>query len=207
MKISVLNLEGKEVGSREIGVSSETTGNNSEHVLYLVDKYQRAISRQGSASSKTKGEVSGGGSKPYKQKGTGHARRGSNRTPLRRGGGVVFGPKPRDFSFKLNKNLVNLSFEILFNHKSDRIIVLDPQDTKISTKIFSDFLKGRLVGTEKVTIILDETDDSLFKSSRNLPNVVFCSPRNMRIQYLNQAKLIIVSSTCFNQIADKVYKL
>ncbi|MEA1970364.1 MAG: 50S ribosomal protein L4 [Thermodesulfobacteriota bacterium] len=144
----------------------------NEHILYEVVKMQLACRRQGSASTEGRSDVRGGGRKPWRQKGTGRARAGTNRSPLWRGGGIVFGPKPRDYSYKVPKKVrkAALRSALSMKVKEDKMIILRsfPMD-EIKTKKFKEIL-GRLE-LGKTLFVLDEKDAILEKSSRNIKDI------------------------------------
>jgi large subunit ribosomal protein L4 len=144
----------------------------NEHILYEVVKMQLACRRQGGASTKGRSDVSGGGKKPWRQKGTGRARAGTSRSPIWRGGGIVFGPKPRDFSYKIPKKVrkAALKSALSMKVKADRVIILRdfPMD-EIKTKKFQEVLDRFELG--KTLFVLDEKNTILEKSSKNIKDV------------------------------------
>ncbi len=150
----------------------------NEPVLQQAVRMYLANKRKGSANTKTRAEVRGGGAKPWKQKGTGRARAGSNSSPLWRKGGVTFGPKPRDFHYSLPQKVKNLALRSAVNvkYKDDQIVLIDnlivkSGKTKDAAGIFSKFCSGK-----KVLVIKDKMDENTARSIRNLPNIrVICS--------------------------------
>ena len=157
----------------EIDLSDHVFGAEvNEHVLYEVVRMQRASRRQGTASTKTRNDVSGGGKKPWRQKGTGRARAGTSRSPLWRGGGTVFGPHPRDYSYTIPKKVrkAALKSALSVKVKEDRVIILRdfPMD-EIKTKRFQEVLDRFALGT--ALFVLDEKNTILEKSSRNIKSV------------------------------------
>ena len=157
----------------EIDLSDHVFGAEvNEHVLYEVVRMQRASRRQGTASTKTRNDVSGGGKKPWRQKGTGRARAGTSRSPLWRGGGTVFGPHPRDYSYTIPKKVrkAALKSALSVKVKEDRVIILRdfPMD-EIKTKRFQEVLDRFALGT--ALFVLDEKSTILEKSSRNIKSV------------------------------------
>ena len=169
--VSVYNMEGQEVGTIELN-DSIFAANVNEHLVHMAVVQQLANNRQGTQSAKTRAEVSGGGKKPWRQKGTGHARQGSTRAPQWTGGGVVFAPKPRDYSFKLNKKEKRAALKSVLTSKVNdkKFIVVDELkfDT-IKTKNMVAVLKN--LNAEKALVVLNEKDDTVFKSANNIPNV------------------------------------
>lgn len=169
--LNVYDIEKTKVA--EIDLSDHVFGAEvNEHVLYEVVRMQRASRRQGTASTKTRNDVSGGGKKPWRQKGTGRARAGTSRSPLWRGGGTVFGPHPRDYSYTIPKKVrkAALKSALSVKVKEDRVIILRdfPMD-EIKTKRFQEVLDRFELGT--VLFVLDEKNTILEKSSRNIQSV------------------------------------
>jgi large subunit ribosomal protein L4 len=164
-------MEGQEVGTIELN-DSIFAANVNEHLVHMAVVQQLANNRQGTQSAKTRAEVSGGGKKPWRQKGTGHARQGSTRAPQWTGGGVVFAPKPRDYSFKLNKKEKRAALKSVLTSKVNdkKFIVVDELkfDT-IKTKNMVAVLKN--LNAEKALVVLNEKDDTVIKSANNIPNV------------------------------------
>ncbi|MBE5955297.1 MAG: 50S ribosomal protein L4 [Lachnospiraceae bacterium] len=169
--VSVYNMEGQEVGTIELN-DSIFAANVNEHLVHMAVVQQLANNRQGTQSAKTRAEVSGGGKKPWRQKGTGHARQGSTRAPQWTGGGVVFAPKPRDYSFKLNKKEKRAALKSVLTSKVNdkKFIVVDELkfDT-IKTKNMVAVLKN--LNANKALVVLNEKDDTVIKSANNIPNV------------------------------------
>jgi large subunit ribosomal protein L4 len=169
--VSVYNMEGQEVGTIELN-DSIFAANVNEHLVHMAVVQQLANNRQGTQSAKTRAEVSGGGKKPWRQKGTGHARQGSTRAPQWTGGGVVFAPKPRDYSFKLNKKEKRAALKSVLTSKvnENKLIVVDELkfDT-IKTKNMVAVLKN--LNANKALVVLNEKDDTVIKSANNIPNV------------------------------------
>ncbi len=169
--VSVYNMEGKEVGSIELndavfGVEIK------EHLVHRAVVLQLANKRQGTQSAKTRSEVSGGGRKPWRQKRTGHARQGSIRAPQWKGGGVVFAPKPRDYSFKMNKREKRTAlFSVLTSKVNDsKLIVLDEfKLDEIKTKKFVQVMNN--LSAEKALFLLEGSNQNVFLSGRNIPTV------------------------------------
>ncbi|MBR1392063.1 MAG: 50S ribosomal protein L4 [Lachnospiraceae bacterium] len=170
-KVSVYNMEGKEVDSLNLNDAVFGVEIN-EHLVHLAVLQQLANNRQGTQKAKTRSEVSGGGRKPWRQKGTGHARQGSIRAPQWKGGGVVFAPVPRDYSFKLNKKEKRAALKSALTSKvndSKFIVVDELKLDEIKTKKFAQVLKNLEV--EKALVVLDDLDLNVIKSASNLANV------------------------------------
>ena len=170
-KLSVYNIEGNQVGEIELNdaVFGVEVNENPMHKAVVA---QLAASRQGTQSAKTRSEVSGGGRKPWRQKGTGHARQGSTRSPQWTGGGVVFAPKPRDYSIKLNKKERRLAIKSALTTKvnESKLIVLDSFELdEIKTKKFVAVMNN--LKAEKALVVLNEKNDNVIKSANNVPTV------------------------------------
>ena len=171
-KVDILNIKGENVGSLEL---NETLFNTeiSEHSVYEVVKNQLANKRQGTQSAKTRSEVRGGGRKPFRQKGTGRARQGSIRAPHYTGGGVVFAPKPRDYSYKVPKKLRRKAlYSVLTSKVNDNeLIVLEDLNLEnAKTKEASQVLKAINAG-DKAYIVTAENDNEVYRSFRNIEGV------------------------------------
>ena len=179
--LNVLDLEGKQKGKIDIADYFVNQEENDEILHQEVRRYL-AAGRSGTHKVKERSEVSGGGRKPWRQKGTGNARAGSNRSPLWRHGGIIFGPKPRDYSFKLNKKVIKKSRLIALTEKfkNDRIMVIDSLDFEgPKTKIASEILANLKVSGEKVLLVLDTVNSTAGKSFRNIPEVKAVSARGL----------------------------
>ena len=170
-KLSVYNMEGSEVGTIELSDAVFGVEVN-EHLVHQAVLSQLANNRQGTQKAKTRSEVSGGGRKPWRQKGTGHARQGSTRSPQWTGGGVVFAPKPRDYSIKLNKKERRLAIKSALTTKvnESKLIVLDSFELdEIKTKKFVAVMNN--LKAEKALVVLNEKNDNVIKSANNVPTV------------------------------------
>jgi large subunit ribosomal protein L4 len=174
MQLEVLNKEGKSTG-RKVELPAEFFGiEPNDHLIYLAVKQYLASQRQGTHKVKTRAEVQGASRKLHKQKGTGGARKGNIRNPLYKGGGTIFGPKPRDYAFKLNKQVKNLAFYSALSHKAkaNSIIVvedinMDAPKTKDAVKMLSNLN----LDNKKTLVLLPDFNDNAFLSLRNLPRV------------------------------------
>jgi len=166
--VNVVNTKNENVGEVELN-DAVFNREVKEYILHDVIRMQRAARRAGTACTKTRVEVSGGGAKPWRQKGTGRARSGSRTSPVWRGGGVVFGPKPRDYSFKLNKKVKKLALSMAMSARlqEDNLIVLDDFTMEaIKTKDFVNVMKS--LNVENGLIVIDGEAENLKKSSRNV---------------------------------------
>ena len=169
--VAVYNMEGKEVGSLELN-DAVFGAKINEHLVHMAVVQQLANNRQGTQKAKTRSEVSGGGRKPWRQKGTGHARQGSIRAPQWTGGGVVFAPVPRDYSFKLNKKEKRAALKSALTSKvnNNKFIVLDELKLdEIKTKKFQEVLNNLKV--EKALGVLNDNDQNVVMSAKNIPAV------------------------------------
>lgn len=169
--VAVYNMEGSEVGSMELNDAVFGVEIN-EHLVHMAVVQQMANRRQGTQSAKTRSEVRGGGRKPWRQKGTGHARQGSIRAPQWTGGGVVFAPKPRDYSFKMNKKEKRAALKSVLTSRvqDEKFIVLDELKLDaIKTKDFVKVLKNLKIS--KALVVLDDSDFIIEKSAANVPDV------------------------------------
>ena len=170
-KVSVYNMDGKEVGTTELSDAVFGVEVN-EHLVHMAVVNQLANKRQGTQKAKTRSEVSGGGRKPWRQKGTGHARQGSTRAPQWTGGGMVFAPVPRDYSFKMNRKEKAGALKSVLSDKvnENKLIVLDELKLdEIKTKRFAEIMKN--LNVEKAYVVLADKDDVVSASAKNIPTV------------------------------------
>ena len=170
--VSVLNMEGKEVGSMELNDAVFGVEIN-EHLVHQAVVLQLANNRQGTQKAKTRSEVSGGGRKPWRQKGTGHARQGSTRSPQWTGGGVVFAPKPRDFSKKINKQAKRLAFLSALSTKlaQNEITVVDEfKLNEVKTKEIQNFLNA-FKFDKSVVLVTEDKNEDVLRAGANIPTV------------------------------------
>lgn len=169
--VSVFNMEGKEVGTMELNDAVFGVEVN-EHLVHMAVVAQLANKRQGTQKAKTRSEVSGGGRKPWRQKGTGHARQGSTRAPQWTGGGVVFAPTPRDYTIRLNKKEKRLALKSALTSRvqENKFIVLDELSlNEIKTKNFVNVMKN--LNVAKALVVLGENNENVVKSARNVADV------------------------------------
>lgn len=165
--VEVLNWEKKKVGSVELDAAVFDAPVKQE-ILQTVVRWQLACRRQGTHKAKTRGEVRGGGKKPFKQKGTGNARQGSTRSPLMPGGGITFGPEPRDYSYVLPKRVRRLGLRVALSHlkKQGRLFVIDEMASEGKTKDLAQKLKG--FGLEKAVLVDAKLNEKFDRAARNL---------------------------------------
>ena len=191
--VAVYNMEGKEVGTMELNDSVFGVEVN-EHLVHMAVVQQLANKRQGTQKAKTRSEVSGGGRKPWRQKGTGHARQGSTRSPQWTGGGVVFAPVPRDYSFKLNKKEKQAALKSVLTDKAanNNLIVVDElKFDEIKTKKFQAVLTNLKID-KKALVVLKENDKNVIMSARNIPTVKTSLTNTINVyDILNANKLVL----------------
>ena len=169
--VSVYNMEGNEVGTIELSDAVFGVDVN-EHLVHMAVVAQLANKRQGTQKAKTRSEVSGGGRKPWRQKGTGHARQGSTRSPQWKGGGVVFAPVPRDYTIRLNKKEKRLALKSALTSRlqENKLIVVDElKFDEIKTKNFVNVMNN--LKADKALVVLNENDANVVMSARNIPTV------------------------------------
>ena len=202
--VSVFNMEGKEVDKLELNDAVFAAPIN-EHLVHMAVVQQLANKRQGTQSAKTRSEVSGGGKKPWRQKGTGHARQGSTRAPQWTGGGVVFAPKPRDYSFKMNKKEKNAAIKSVLTSKvnDSKFIVLDNLTLEgIKTKEVVAVLKN--LNVEKALIVTAEKDENVLLSARNIPTVRTAMTNTINVYDLLKYDTVVVTKDAVAMI-EEVY--
>jgi large subunit ribosomal protein L4 len=202
--VSVYNMEGKEVGSIELNDAVFGVEVN-EHLLHLAVVHQLANKRQGTQKAKTRSEVSGGGRKPWRQKGTGHARQGSTRSPQWTGGGVVFAPTPRDYSFKMNKKEKRIALQSALTSKvnENKLIVVDElKFDEIKTKKFQAVLDNLKVS--KALVVLNENDKNVVLSAKNIPTVQTALTNTINVYDILKYNTVIVTKAAVATI-EEVY--
>ena len=202
--VSVYNMEGKEVGTMDLNDAVFGVEVN-EHLVHMAVVAQLANKRQGTQKAKTRSEVSGGGRKPWRQKGTGHARQGSIRAPQWTGGGVVFAPKPRDYSFKLNKKEKRAALKSVLTSKvqENKFIVLDELKLdEIKTKKFAEVMKN--LNVEKALVVLEDVDQNVIKSAANIPTVKTALTNTINVFDILKYNTVIVTKAAVETI-EEVY--
>lgn len=205
VECAVKNWEGKEAGSAtlDLKVASEDT---ASHIVHRALVRQMNNARQGTVSTKTRAEVSGGGRKPWRQKGTGRARAGSNRSPLWRGGGVTFGPKPRDFSVKMNRKERRLALRTALQGRVDDLIVVEAFADKFERPKTKDLLEalGRWGAdvNSKILLIIPERQELVYLSARNIENVKLITAANLNVYDLLAADQIVITSPALEAIQE-----
>lgn len=205
VECAVKNWEGQEAGSAtlDLKVASEET---ASHIVHRALVRQMHNARQGTVSTKTRAEVSGGGRKPWRQKGTGRARAGSNRSPLWRGGGVTFGPKPRDFSVKMNRKERRLALRTAFQSRVEDLIVVEAFADKFErpkTKELIEALGRWGADVEgKILLIISEKQELVYLSARNIENVKLITAANLNVHDLLVADQIVITSPALEAIQE-----
>ena len=200
--VSVYNMEGKEVGTMELNDAVFGVEVN-EHLVHAVVVAQLANKRQGTQKAKTRSEVSGGGRKPWRQKGTGHARQGSTRAPQWTGGGVVFAPTPRDYTIKLNKKERRLALKSVLTAKvqENKFIVLDElKFDEIKTKKFKAVLDN--LNVNKAMVVLNDNDKNVVMSAKNIPNVITAQTNTINVYDILKYNTMIVTKAAVETIQE-----
>ncbi len=202
--VSVYNMEGKEVGTMELSDAVFGVDVN-EHLVHMAVVAQLANKRQGTQKAKTRSEVSGGGRKPWRQKGTGHARQGSTRSPQWTGGGVVFAPTPRDYSIRLNRKEKRLALKSALTSRvqEQKFIVLDElKFDEIKTKKMQAVLDA--LNVNKALVVLNENDQNVVKSARNIENVQTALTNTINVYDILKYNTVIVTKAAVATI-EEVY--
>ena len=202
--VKVYNMEGKEVGTLELNDAVFGVEVN-EHLMHLAVVGQLANKRQGTQSAKTRNEVSGGGRKPWKQKGTGHARQGSTRAAQWVGGGMIFAPKPRDYSVKMNKKEKAAAIKSALTSRvaEEKIYVVDSLTfDEIKTKKMTAVLDSLKV--EKALVVLDKKDENVILSARNLPEVRTVMSNSINVYDILKYGSLVITKEAVAQI-EEVY--
>ena len=203
-EVSVLNMEGSEVGKMKLNDAIFGVEIN-EHLVHQAVVAQLANNRQGTQKAKTRSEVRGGGRKPWRQKGTGHARQGSIRAPQWTGGGVVFAPTPRDYSKKMNKKEKRIALKSVLTSRVEegKFIVLDELKFDApKTKEFAQVLKN--LEAEKALVVLNDNDTNVVKSAANIPTVKTASTQTINVYDILKYDTVIVTQDAVKTI-EEVY--
>ena len=203
-KVSVYNMEGKQVGDIELNDAVFGVEVNN-HLVHMAVVNQLANNRQGTQSAKTRSEVSGGGRKPWKQKGTGHARQGSTRSPQWTGGGIVFAPKPRDYSFKMNKKEKQLALKSVLTSRvqENKFIVVDEiKLEEAKTKKFAEALNNLKVS--KALVVLNSNDANVVRSVKNIPTVKTALTNTINVYDILKYDTVVIDKAAVATI-EEVY--
>ena len=203
-KVAVYNMEGKEVGSMDLNDAVFGVEVN-EHLVHMAVLQQLANNRQGTQKAKTRSEVRGGGRKPWRQKGTGHARQGSIRAPQWKGGGVVVAPGPRDYSFKLNKKEKRAALKSVLTSRvqENKFIVVDElKMDEIKTKTFKGVLDN--LNAEKALVVLNDMDANVIASAKNIPTVKTTQTNELNVFDVLKYNTVVVTKDAVATI-EEVY--
>lgn len=202
--VSVYNMEGNEVGTMELNDAVFGVEVN-DHLVHMAVVSQLANKRQGTQKAKTRSEVSGGGRKPWRQKGTGHARQGSTRSPQWTGGGVVFAPTPRDYSVKMNKKERRLALKSALTSRvqENKLIVLDELKLdEVKTKAMQNVLNN--LNVSKAMVVLADNDANVVLSARNIPDVITALPNTINVYDVLKYNTVILTKASAAAI-EEVY--
>ena len=207
MQADVLNIEGKKTG-RTVELPEEIFGiEPNDHVIYLAVKQHLAAQRQGTHKVKTRLEVKGSSKKLHRQKGTGGSRKGNLRNPLYKGGGTIFGPKPRDYDFKLNRKVKDLAKMSALAHKAKENAIVIVEDIRMEapkTKQFTTALKSLNIADKKVLFVLPgEESDNLFLSLRNIPRVEGTLLADINTYDIVNAQVLVLSESAAKIFIDE----
>lgn len=203
--LDILDLKGS--SKDKIDIPDEVVKQEvNTNILHLEVKRFLASARSGTSKTKGRAEVRGGGKKPWRQKGTGNARAGSSRSPIWKGGGIVFGPVPRDYSFKLNKKVIRKSKFMALSDKFNEekiMIVCEFNFKKPSTKNAAAILNDLKVGTSKVLIVLDKLDGNDLLSFRNMPNVLLTTYKSMNTYEILVSDYVIFTKSSLEKFLEE----
>ena len=200
--VSVYNMKGETVGTLELNDAVFGVEAN-EHLVHMAVVAQLANKRQGTQSAKTRAEVSGGGKKPWRQKGTGHARQGSTRAPQWTGGGIVFAPKPRDYTIKLNKKEKRLALKSALTSRVNegKFIVVDQiAMDEIKTKNFKTMLDA--LNVNKALVVLDSNDQNVVRSARNIENVKTALTNTINVYDILKYNTVVTTKAAVETIVE-----
>ena len=201
----VKNWQGEDAGEATLELKVAKS-ESAEHIVHRAVVRQLNNARQGTASTKTRAEVRGGGRKPWRQKGTGRARAGSIRSPLWRGGGVIFGPKPRDFSTKMNRKERRLALRTAFSSRAEDMVVVEnfasELDRPKTKEILAALDRWGVDSDAKVLLILKEVSDNINLSTRNIAKVKLIKATNLNVVDILNANKIVVSKEALEQIQE-----
>ena len=202
--VSVFNMKGAEVGTIDLNDAVFGVEVN-EHLVHLAVVQQLANNRQGTQKAKTRSEVSGGGRKPWRQKGTGHARQGSTRAPQWTGGGMVFAPVPRDYSFKLNRKEKRAALKSALTSRvqENKLVVLDElKFDEIKTKKFAEVLKN--LNLDKALVVLNENDQNVVMSAKNIPTVKTAQVNTINVYDVLKYNTVVLTKAAVESL-EEVY--
>ena len=202
--VAVYNMEGKEVGTLDLNDAVFGVEVN-EHLVHMAVLQQLANNRQGTQKAKTRSEVRGGGRKPWRQKGTGHARQGSTRAPQWTGGGVVFAPVPHDYSFKINKKEKRAALKSALTSRvqENKLIVVDELKLdEIKTKKFAEVMKN--LNVDKALVVINDNDQNIVMSAKNIPTVKVAQTNTINVFDILKYSTVVVTKAAVATI-EEVY--
>lgn len=202
--ITIYDQTKKEVGSMDLAPEVFEVPVKPE-ILHLVVRSQLAAKRQGTHATKTRGMKRGGGAKPWRQKGTGRARAGSTRSPLWRGGGTVFGPQPRDYSFKVNKKVRRLALRMALTSRfsEDKLMVVKSIDLpEIKTKLFAEVAES--LGLYKALVIVKDADNKLLLSARNIPGIKLISADQLNVYDILKHRQVVMLENAAQDLQERL---
>jgi large subunit ribosomal protein L4 len=201
----VKNWEGQEAGKATLSLQVAKE-DSASHIVHRALVRQMNNARQGTASTKTRAEVRGGGRKPWRQKGTGRARAGSNRSPLWRGGGVIFGPKPRDYSVKMNRKERRLALRTALQGRVDDLVVVEGFEDKFSRpktrELLDAIARWGIDPNAKILLVIAERQELVYLSARNLENVKLVTAANLNVYDLLNADHLVITSPALEAIQE-----
>ncbi|MGM9474945.1 50S ribosomal protein L4 [Pedobacter sp. GSP4] len=209
MEVKVLNISGKETGAKVQLPESVFGIEPNDHAIYLDVKQYLANQRQGTHKSKQRNEIAGSTRKLYKQKGTGGARAGSIKSPLFNGGGRVFGPQPRDYSFKLNKKLKSLARKsaLAYKAKDNNVVVLEDFNfDTIKTKNYTSLLAALNVGTQKTLLVLPSQNNNIYLSSRNVQKTKVIAAADLNTYDVLNAGVLVLTADSVKTLEEAFAK-
>jgi large subunit ribosomal protein L4 len=202
---AVKNWQGDEVGQADLDLKVAKE-ENASHIVHRALVRQLNNARQGTSSSKTRAEVRGGGRKPWRQKGTGRARAGSSRSPLWRGGGVIFGPKPKDYNLKMNRKERRLALRTAFLSRSEDLIVVESFASQFSAPKTKDLLAAMsrwgVGSSEKILLVMDELTENVYLSARNVAALKLVPADGLNVFDILHANKIVVTAEALAKIQE-----
>jgi large subunit ribosomal protein L4 len=204
--VDVINQKGEKVDSIELDDAIFATDVH-EGLVQQVVVWQLAKRRRGTASTKTRGQVRGGGKKPWRQKGTGRARAGSNRSPVWKGGGTIFGPHPRDYSYSLPKKVRKAALKSVLTSKlrESQLTVLDKMDLESpKTRLFMETVKALGLDAHKILFVTPEKDETLQRSSRNVPSVMVLPTEGLNVYDLLRFDRLVLLQGAVPRIHERL---
>jgi large subunit ribosomal protein L4 len=203
MKIKIININNQEKTEEEVKVTKNKAGLKEEHLMYLLTNHQNEKEKPKTANTLNRAQVRGGGAKPYRQKGNGRARRGTNNTPLRRGGGVIFGPSARPFNMKLNNQQIRQTSKIALQDNAHKIIVIDyDPNVQLKTKQFNQLLCSNKDKQGKMVFVANADEESFILGCRNMRNSALFTANYLPIQAVINAQSVIFSKAAFAKIKE-----